>query len=247
MSAPPPETSYDDASVDFDEDEVWTAKRRSRPKVVAASVAGLIALVLVVRALGGSGSADGADVANLMRASHLGTISVPPPPVLLSGPSEVAAPEAPTVNVTSILEKQKARKNARVANDTSPGERTQVFGAPHPAIPGVEAIAGTAGRTESTPSKLGAIVSPEEDEKVTFVGRGNVLVATVPPGAAVMLDGRFLGRTPMNVTWDLAQDAEVELVLADYETRSFALTPRASSGLVRIELDRVTESEPAPE
>jgi len=221
------------ASSDFDDDEVWETPRRSRPRVVAAAVAGLIALVLVIRALSGSSAAT--DLSGFMRASHLGTITIPPPPAALTATAEEST-TAPVVNVNDILEKQKAKRGARA--DRSPGntERTQVFGAPHPAIPGVEAI------DRDKPSKLGAIVSP--DEEVTYVGRGNVLVATVPSGAAVMLDGRFLGRTPMNVSWDLARDAEVELVLADYESRSFQLTPRASSGLVRIELQPAAEASP---
>jgi len=73
--------------------------------------------------------------------------------------------------------------------------------------------------------------------------RPTALLWSVPGGAAVMVNGRYIGRTPLNVSWDVDGATQIELSLAGYDTKVLELTPASTSGLLKVTLAKSAEEQ----
>ena len=73
---------------------------------------------------------------------------------------------------------------------------------------------------------------PKSDEPAVW----RVLLSSVPPGAAVLIDGKSVGRTPMTLTWPPNKTASVWVTLAGYEPANFQVGERQNGRMMRLEL-----------
>lgn len=107
---------------------------------------------------------------------------------------------------------------------------------PAPATP-------TANPPEKTTSAQAA-TSPPVSTPSTQKPMGRVRVVSTPSGATVSIDGRSIGRTPLDVTGTPDTLIRVELDLAGFISRSEAVMPTKAGGDAVFELKRPSEPHP---
>ena len=128
---------------------------------------------------------------------------------------------------------------------------TQIYAAPRAVVPNMEIV--DSGRREgANPPPAQFRDAPESEGPA--LARPSVLLWTVPGSAAVSINGRHVGKTPMNVSVDPNRTTSIELQLAGYRPRFVTLSPETGSGVLRVELQKVAveateefDEEPAPE
>ncbi len=215
--SPPARADHDDYD-HFDDDDFdpWGARRARWTRRVIAI--GVVAGALWMLASLSSSPAEILPAPVTLEARGLTRVGLAP-----VGPQLVAEPSAAPAEV----EATPARRVRRKAAPRESAETVRVFAAPAAAIPKTEVVSAPTVKYRDLPA---------EDRSPDGRARPNVLLWTVPGGAAVTVNGRFIGRTPVNVSWDLGAEPEIELALAGYETHMMTLPPGSSSGIVRVEL-----------
>jgi hypothetical protein len=69
------------------------------------------------------------------------------------------------------------------------------------------------------------------------------LLSTVPPGAAVAVDGRTIGMTPMTVSWPIGSSTEVAITREGFLPTSATLGERQHAKMLTLELVQVPGGE----
>lgn len=163
---------------------------------------------------------------------------VAPPVVRSAAPS---APRAPRVAV---------EPTGRNGKKPSLSDVTQIYAAPRAVVPNMELV--DKGRADPAAAQFRDV--PSQDEDGPALARPSVLLWTVPGAAAVAINGRHMGKTPLNVTVDPNRTTSIELQLAGYRPRIVTLSPDTGSGVLRVELQKIAveeteevDEEPAPE
>lgn len=89
---------------------------------------------------------------------------------------------------------------------------------------------------------------PVAPRPVDDSGVRRALLSSVPAGAAVLVDGKPAGRTPLTLTWAPNTTASVWVTLAGYEPANFQVGEKQHSKMIRLQLTPLpgTAAESAP-
>lgn len=230
--------------MDEDDDVYYAAltrRRRVRKAAIAvALVAGLWGLKSLL-----TGEAE-APVAALVAPQPVERPTLPriapvvPTPQPAPAPMPVEAPVAAAEPPPKVAAAGAKRAPAKPAV-------TRFFAAPPPVRQAPEPAAKNKGRvpapweTETEAPKDAR--APAKRVDGAPLARPTALLWSEPGGAAVTLDGRYVGRTPINVSWDNTRVTELEVSLAGYDSALLELSPDTSTGLLKVKLTR-SEQEP---
>lgn len=214
---------------DFDDDDAFYAAAARRKRLGRAALGlGILAACWLVKVALGSAVEPLPQLAPIIvDVRPVAPAPAEPAPAPVAAAPVAAAPVVPVAAAPVVAPKVAARP--RKAAPT-----TQYFAAPAPRRPATTPVRTAPTRVTEGP-QTGTPGEPAP------LARPTALLWSIPGGAAVMVDGRFIGRTPLNVSWDLAAETEVELNLAGYRSAVFQLNSKSSSGLLKVTLARSEE------
>ena len=64
------------------------------------------------------------------------------------------------------------------------------------------------------------------------------MLVTVPEGAAVLVDGTLVGRSPVAMSWRAGTETPVWVMLEGHEPAGFTVSDRQDAKVLRLELVR---------
>ena len=200
----------------FDDDEHFASLySRARIKQVFQALGFALACALLVWLWPST-----SEVAPVVRPSAPASIRLPPP---LVTPADDHTPSSPLHASAGTCDEDE-RLSVSDATPTTPDKvakpSRRAVNRPHKGNRGV------------APWVLGSVPQPQGDHGV----RPSVFIYTIPTGAEARVNGRPVGRTPLDVAWKPGKPFEVVLVLPGHVTRTIAFVPESPSAVLRVEL-----------
>lgn len=155
------------------------------------------------------------------------TVAAPPREAPVTAPVVAAAlphrdlSEGDEVALREASEEAEARRAAKAAEVAKKAEEARRRTEERKAV-----------ERPTTPPGPARPEEPKTDEPSVW----RVLLSSVPPGAAVLVDGKSVGRTPMTLTWAPNKSASVWVTLAGFEPANFQVGERQNGKMMRVEL-----------